>query len=572
MIGLKSVAAIAVAASLVAIAAARGTLAPSYLAALGGSSWFLIGLLGTLLLGLVGVGWRFGVRSRGAIRFVDKRPTIVDDVDDLAGASTTTPRRRNIPRELSFIAITTPASGSWNMFELSGGLQRSLVLAGLVAVLLGAFSNRAAARIVNAPQEYSPSPSAFCPPNPDADPLQLVMRTARIADRLATPAPAPQVDQAGCALVKRAFALGYTKSLGSCAPKTVAAMLPSAKQSVAKAPVCERRYRDEPYLHFAYRRLGNQFGSVGSTSPSDAIAKRIADTRAHFDHAEDLLADVRHAVTGSPHASHHVFVNLPDPHPTTVHERFTGVPRCSTRFADLPLWPAWHVGDEALLFEHVVGQLLFASRFGTAASCSDYDIHWGAGADACAELAKDPVGFLKRHGALASVRAVLDRRKRDIAIADLDRQLGRTPPPPPPPANALVSLACFAIAPGAKAESARGFTIVIDGETIAVREVRVPAIKPTGDGPIDVYLALASLLGGSAVPAVQAPEAVAGHLFEPGTLSLAHLDAALDASPFDGARWPLDRPELLAIYPFESHLHVFVEDFRRVYLAQRGRL
>ena len=455
------------------------------------------------------------------------------------------------------------------MFELSSGVQRTLVLAGLVAVLLGAFSNRAAARIVNAPAEYKPSPSAFCP---EADPLEIVMRTARIADRLAATPPAPQVDQAGCALVKRAYALGYAKSLGSCAPKTVAAMLPSAKAAVVATPVCERRHRDEPYLHFAYRRLGDRFGGVGSTSPSAAIAARVADTRAHFEHAEDLLADVHHAVVGSPHASHHVFVNLPDPHPTTVHERFTGVPRCSTRFADLPLWPAWHAGDEPRLFEHVFGQLLFASRFGTAASCSDYTIHWDAGADACTVLKADPVAFLKREGALAGVRAVLDRRKRDLAIADLDRQLGRTPPPPPPPANALVSLACFEIAAGAKLQPASGFTVVIDGETIAVREVRVPEVKLTGDGPIDVYVALASLLGGTAVHAVQPPETGADHLFEPGTLTLAHLDAAFEASPFDGARWPLDRPDLVAIYPFETHLHAFVEDFRRVYLAQRGRL
>src|SRR3569833_3552309 len=77
VIGLKSVAAIVISASLVAVAAARGTLAPSYLAALGGSSWFLIGLLATLLLGLVGVGWRFGVRGGGAIRFVARRRTLV---------------------------------------------------------------------------------------------------------------------------------------------------------------------------------------------------------------------------------------------------------------------------------------------------------------------------------------------------------------------------------------------------------------------------------------------------------------------------------------------------------------
>jgi len=68
------------------------------------------------------------------------------------------------------------------------------------------------------------------------------------------------------------------------------------------------------------------------------------------------------------------------------------------------------------------------------------------------------------------------------------------------------------------------------------------------------------------------PPASLASLFEPGTLTLAHLDAALEASPFDGTRWPLEHPELVAIYPFETHLHAFVEDFRRVYLAQRGRL
>ena len=200
MIGLKSVEASVISASLVAVAAARGTLAPSYLAALGGSSWFLIGLLATLLLVLVGVGRRYGVRSRGASRCVARRPTLVVDVElvTTAAAAAAGPRGRNVPRELSFIAIAPPSSGSWIMFELSSGVQRALVLAGRVAVLLGAFSNRAAARIVNAPAEYKPSPSAFCP---EADPLEIVMRTARIADRLAAPPTAPQVDQAGCALV-----------------------------------------------------------------------------------------------------------------------------------------------------------------------------------------------------------------------------------------------------------------------------------------------------------------------------------------------------------------------------------
>ncbi len=340
MIGLKSAAAIVVSASLVAVAAARGTLAPSYLAALGGSSWFLIGLLATLLLGLVGVGWRFGVRSRGAIRFVDKRPTIVDDVE-LVTATTAAPRKRNLPRELSFIAIAAPSSGIVEHVRAVERMQRSLVLAGLVAVLLGAFSNRAAARIVNAPDEYKPSPSAFCPPNPDADPVQLVMRTARrspIAFAPVPPAP-PPVDQAGCALVKRAYALGYAKSLGSCAPKTVVrdtVHQHGRDRAGVRTPPSRRAVRA---LRLSPARRG---GSARSARRARARRSSIGSsrTRAHFAYARDLLADVGHADHRQPArvASHRVR-SAGSASDDAMHERFTGAPRCSTRFADLPLWP-----------------------------------------------------------------------------------------------------------------------------------------------------------------------------------------------------------------------------------------
>src|SRR4029077_3294734 len=146
-----------------------------------------------------------------------------------------------------------------------------------------------------------------------------------------------------------------------------------------------------------------------SVDPVDAAGHRIDDVRAHLDVVDGLLADAHHAITGSPHAAHHLWVTLPDPHPRRLSERFTGTPRCSQRFADLPLWPRWAEGARAELVEHVLGQLLFATRFGSTASCSDYAIHWDAPADACARLVADPAGFLAREGALSSVRAALDR-------------------------------------------------------------------------------------------------------------------------------------------------------------------
>ncbi|HTR54814.1 MAG TPA: hypothetical protein VMJ10_29195 [Kofleriaceae bacterium] len=534
MIGLKSISAVVVAVLLVAIAAARGAFGPVYLASLSGTSWFVIGAVASVGCALVGVGWRFGTPSRGAVALVDRKPTLVEEAETAR--------------------------------ELPVGVQRGLVLAGLVAIALPALGNHAAARVVQVPDQLAePSPSQYCIPK-----IDLPVITA--------PRPTPKATtQAGCALVERAYALGYAKSLGSCAPKEVAS--PTAAP-VEKHDVCTRRGLDEPYLHYAYRRLADAFGKLGSNSPGDAIARDEDAIRAHFDHADDLLADVRHAITGSPHASHHIWVDLPDPHPTTLGERFTGIPRCSTRFADLPLWPevdrdsaslrdAARPGeagafDRSRLFEHVLGQLLFASRFGTTASCNDYTIHWGAPADACAQLAADPSAFLARDGALASVRAVLDRRRRQLAIIALDAQLGRKPPVAPPPVAAIVSLQCLSVGTAAKPIAT---TATIDGEAIAVRELHVAQIRTDADGPIDLYLALAALLAGTDLVAASPAGAL-----DLARFPLTRLDELYDLDPFAGARWPLADPALVAVYPFEHHLRAFVDAFRRRYLPQRGRL
>jgi hypothetical protein len=518
VIGLKSISAVAIAVVLVAIAAARGALGPAYLASLSGVSWFLIGLVASLACALIGVGWRFGVKSRGAVALAGGRPALVDEAE---GAR-----------------------------ELPGGVQRALVLAGMVAILLGALGNHAAARIVQLPDELEePSPSAYCLP-------------ASLGDAIAklphVEPPKAEPTQAGCALVRRAVALGYAKSLGSCAPKPVQV----EAAPTAQLETCTRRRLDEPYLHYAARRLTDAFGKLGSTPPGEAVSHREDEIRAHLDHAEDLMADVRHAITGTPHASHHLWIDLPDPHPRTLRERFTGIPRCSTRFADLPLWPT--SSDRSLLVEHVLGQLLFASRFGTPASCNDYTIHWDAPHDACAQLARDPLAFLARDGALASVRDVLDRRRRQLAIIELDRQLGRKPPVAPPAVPAIVSLQCLATDRAGKPTAT---TVTIDGEAIAVRDLHVPQIRTDADGPIDVYLALAALLAGTDLPGAGAPRTL-----DTAHFPLVHLDSLVDEDPFAGARWPLQDPVLVAVYPFEHHLRTFIDAFRRRYLPQRGRL
>jgi len=97
--------------------------------------------------------------------------------------------------------------------DLPGGLQRALVLAGLIALGLGALGNHAAARIVELPEAFSvPSPSEYCVHD---------FEVPRLQDEARSPQPA--AGRAGCALVRRAVELGYAKSLGSCAPQPAVA-------------------------------------------------------------------------------------------------------------------------------------------------------------------------------------------------------------------------------------------------------------------------------------------------------------------------------------------------------------
>jgi hypothetical protein len=553
MIGVKSVAAVALAAILVALGARRHALDPGYLAHLTAGACFLVGLVASLAVALAGVGWRFDVRSKTAVTLVRGRPAIVDH-------PTASPH------------------------ELPGVVQRVLLIAGVAGVVLGALGNHAAARIAQLPDELAaPAPSEYCLPEPAASPTPDPAAAPPAPTTTTTP---PPIDQPGCALVKRAFQLGYAKTLGACAPKQAA---PIAVSPVTRREVCTRRHLDEPFLHYGFRRVAAAFDAATSVDPVTAAEHRVTDVRTHIAYLDGLLADIRHAITGSPHAAHHLWLNLPDPHPGSLRDRFVGAERCSQRFADLPLWPAWRPGEEAQLVEHVLGQLLFATRFGTTASCSDYVIHWDAAPDTCRRLAAGPIAVLERDGALAGVRAVLDRRTRQLELGALAAALGRPAPAAPPAAAAIVSLSCFFVdsaAPAGSAESAAtGATIAIDGDAVGLREIHVPPLRTGDDGPIDVYVELAALLAGqdgNIAAAAEAATRASGTPGAPGPVEpvepaggeflLARLDPLIDGDPFRGARAPLSHPELSELYPFEHHLHRFIDGFRRRYLAQRGRL
>jgi hypothetical protein len=173
---------------------------------------------------------------------------------------------------------------------------------------------------------------------------------------------------------------------------------------------------------------------------------------------------------------------------------------------------------------------------------------------------------------MGPIHAVLDRRRRQLALRALARELHHPATlPEPPPAKFVVSVACFIVGTPAPAS---GRDVVVEGETIATREVRVATIRATGSGPIDVYIKLALLLGGTPYSGPAATTHVDREPFagpDP-EFPLAALEPLVDADPFVGEASALEQAELVDVYPIERHLFAFVDAFRRAYLPQRGRL
>src|SRR4051812_38306865 len=142
MIGLKSVAAVAVSALLAALGALRHGLDPGALRHLSPGACLLAGLISGLAVALLGVGWRFGVRSRSALALVGGRPRL--------GAR--------------------PAPGA-RPRELRAMVQRALLVAGAAGVAIAGLGNHAAARIAQLPDELAaPAPSEYCKPAAPAAP------------------------------------------------------------------------------------------------------------------------------------------------------------------------------------------------------------------------------------------------------------------------------------------------------------------------------------------------------------------------------------------------------------------
>jgi hypothetical protein len=533
MIGAKTLATLTLLLVGVAAALALGVLAPERLAARGWGTLFLAGCFAVLVGALMFRYWHLGEPSEHYFRWSsESTPWQLDEGHFLGG------ERRHI----------TLGDNQGEAFDLPPAAQLAVTIVVVLLVALGCIDTRALELLGRFRGTIGVAGSSYCP-----DP---------------TSVPPPVVDRAnapGCELVRRAFALGYATTLGDCEIK-----VGPAAAAAAAADICTRRQRDEPVLHYAWRLLDRSWSSVRSHTGRGYLAS----LRQRFDERLGHLGSLRHAqhqvLVSAPHATHHIWTNLPDP----------GTPALSTeKCADRYRWlahspaPSEGPGRPSRVFEHVLGQLLFEGRYEPAAGyCSELHIHWGAPADACTQLAADPDRFLMASAALEPVRQVLARHRVGAELVALGA------PRPTLAPQAAISFQCYIEAPGAATR--RRAAVTVAGQRFDAVELRVPP-SPPGDALfIDRYDAVASLLvdgfhygrllseaGLDLTPADGLEGSFTGHDF-----LLTRLYGLESVDLYLGPSFLAGRPDLLEVYPYQRHLKNYVQTFRRQYRRDHGRL
>jgi len=424
-------------------------------------------------------------------------------------------------------------------------------------------------------------------------PQRISLETGRFCDDAKDNKQDHRLEAQGCELVRRAYRLGFAKSLGDCEPRA---------KDRDQGP-CTLRQRDEPYLHYAWRLLTSRLTSLSrGVGPSaiEAFAERFGRQLAYLGPLYDAQ---RQSAAEVPRASHHLWTNLPAPRRSAIARVAESVRPGHCRAQTSRAGDRWSLpgkaGNRSLLLERAFGQLLFDPRYKPIVGvCNEYTIHWNAPADACRRLAEDPLGFLESSGARDRVLQVLGRSREQQTLRKLDQsgaigalRLARPRAFDPLRSHQrVVSFQCYiqpvhpcrgaTCAPQLPSLSYRHFTLA--GHRFTAGELRVEHTGVGRNASIRMARQLASLLAPgfyygrltSEASSMQRDEEGIpfASLFKGRDFLLSKVEYLRGADLFLGEDQLGGRADLYEVYPYHLHTKTFVEVFRRQYTLRRGRL
>lgn len=530
--------------------------------------------------------WNFGGRSQYVFHF-SKAKFIPDDANILLDT-----------QEFQF-GISKYYNEKTQEFPV--WLRRFFCVAGFFCLAVITLDNRGFNTIKDLPNATA-SDAGYCPDREEA----------KVDD-----APKPE-----CALIIRAFELGYAKDLGPCEPKEIEA---------EHMEICEKRRKGEPLFHYMSRMMTKSVVSLYQFFGDDKFERIKKKFEMQLEKIEPLKDYQAYAISAAPRASHHIWTNLPYP-----------IFEFQQNFRDL-FNPGWcleqfqnqtnsiRVRDDdkrkdSKLLEHVYGHLLFNPKVKlTVGFCKEYTIHWNAKPNTCDRLISEPQKVLQESEVLDEVNLVLRRLEIAQVVSDLDKQFQDKKPKDKDAedgaaddesVDAIVEKARKTLTKKGKKKIS---TAKIDKEAqqfrkknelvsfqCFMREEKEPVpnkdqklqyhnteflvktrsykpVKNAGESQINMYQQFAKLMESNFrysqynsltdIPLEDSKVSSENEAFlEEPTYMLTRLEILNNIDIFLGDDWVLDRADLLEVYPFHVHLQNYVDSFRKEYKQSRGRL
>jgi len=412
-------------------------------------------------------------------------------------------------------------------------------------------------------------------------------------------------EKPGCGLVERAFELGLIKDLGDCQKG-------DEEDEDTIGEICTLRQYDEPYLHYAYRQVTGFFGTVVRDT-RQALERQRGHFQIKLESAEQIADYQLLPVLATPRSSHHLFTNLPDPDGVILSflKKTLDPNHCVAEFGGLTHTLKLEEGSKrsaSKALRHIYGHLLFNPKFDAIAGfCKEYEIHWNLSNDSCDRLSKTPALFLEEVGALEAVNTIIDRYQTNSEIErvqesislldeeyrtasrldlidDFKREQASKNVKTRRPIQDLVSFQCF-IAGEDSIEEFSEHEFELSSQKFIATEISVPqkeieelygkSIQVRLYDPISKLLApkfvYSQLLSNQAV-VVGSDGAVTEEMFEHEDYALTRLELLRNSDIFLGNEWIQSRDDILALYPWHHHLPGYIKNFRKTYLARRGRM
>ncbi|WP_144394680.1 hypothetical protein [Pleionea sediminis] len=552
-----------------------------YLKSLNQSLSFFIGLFSIILGSVFFKFWSFDRKSKFLLHLTEPK--------NIPKGSTTLYTKNNLSFAISYLSKV-------NAQELPLVLRQLGCISIFFLLALITLDNRGFSKVTDLPGEILQTSSDFCP-----EQLAVVEE---------------QVPKAGCALILKAFELGYAKDLGECEPEKV---------EVEKLKVCEKRRKEEPYAHYFTRQITSFIDKSVVFFTGNEVKNIKKKFEAQLDQIEALTDYQRYAISAAPRASHHIWTNLPFPKPEYLHKAIeTLLPgQCLEDFQNQT--NTINATDDekrkySQYLEHAYGQLLFNPKVNiTAGFCKEYTIHWNAEIDTCEQLANNPTSFLTKEKVLPEVELVFKRHDLAKTILSLDESLRKLDDVEPIDSsketasesksddntkntvfnknkiakseqqlrdkNELVSFQCFMRRDDGKSKTSQT-TIELADTQFKVNTRFFPITDDGRDPQILMYKQFSSSMENkfrytqyNSQSNIKLKDAdsestaiTENEFLQQPSYRLTRLEVLKDADIFLGNEWILKRDDLLEVYPYHVHLKNYVEKFRVEYIKNHGRL